>query len=284
MSIIFYDDDYNEWTCQPCNRNFISRAAIDQHLEKSNVHDWCAACEREFPSQQALRNHRMDKHFFCDPCGILFSSRRALDDHDVEEHFLCRPCGRSFMNQNNLQQHMDSSVHKPKAMVCPMRGHGCSARFVSMSAAFLHCEQGRCPSGVTRQIMDRYIAERDRSGIITDPRRMLEGAGGEQRYPYTSEPTYSATERAWNGSAFECYFCHRTWPLLRSLNSHLGSGVHTQTQGLYHCPPQGCQATFSRFSALVQHIEHGGCGIRRFQYVERAIQGITSGMRSITAA
>jgi transcription elongation factor Elf1 len=377
MSVIYYDDYHNDWTCQPCDRHFVSRTAIDQHLEQSNAHDWCADCEEDFPSWRALRNHRVDEHFLCDPCDIRFSSQddlddhrgyehfscslcgifvsseralddhnadehffcrqceipflsqralddhnadehfpchqcdilfwspraleehnikehfpchrcdillwsqNALDDHDVDKHFLCRPCGRFFMNRNNLQQHMDSSVHKPKVIVCPMRG--CSAAFVSVSAALLHCEQGKCPSGVTRRMIDRLVAEADRNGIITDPRRMLEDSGGDQRYPYAPEPTYSATERAWNGSAFECYFCHRTWPRLQSLNSHLGSGVHSETRGLYHCPPQGCEATFSKLSALVQHIEHGSCGVRRFQYVNRAIEGFTSGMRSITA-
>jgi hypothetical protein len=282
MFVISYDSYYQDWTCCPCNRTFNDRYSLDQHFLKSSLHDWCSRCERDFNSAEQLRNHLVKVHFFCDPCNTFHRSKSALDEHYIEFHFLCQPCGRFFGNRNNLNQHLASAVHKPKSFRCPMAG--CSAAFVSTSAAILHCEQGRCPSGITRQQIDRLISQWDRNGMITDPSRMLEGPSGRRGYPYEPEPTYTATEKAWNGEAYECYFCHRTWPRLNSLQAHLSSGMHSATQGMYHCPPNGCQAKFAKLSALVQHIEHGSCGVRRFQYVDRAIQSLTSGMRALTAA
>lgn len=40
---------------------------------------------------------------------------------------------------------------------------------------------------------------------------------------WTGSAQYEASDRAWNGAAYECYLCHRAFNLLAGLNQHLNS-------------------------------------------------------------
>jgi hypothetical protein len=158
---------------------------------------------------------------------------------------------------------------------------GCNAGFVSLSALIAHAEAGRCPSGVTRRDIDQLVVRADRDGYITD-RRRITGPDGQASYPFDNVRRNIATNRAWNGSSFECYLCHRLFRELKDLNLHLGSPAHTGSR-IYHCPPGGCQATFTTLSALVRHIEDDKCGVKRFASVQRAIQSTVDKFAQIKA-
>lgn len=161
-------------------------------------------------------------------------------------------------------QHLNSSTHRPKDVPCP----GCEETFVSRSAMVHHLEYGKCPSGVNRRIVDNAIRQYDRNNVITNPARLL--TGGDP-----SDNTYTATRRAWNGSAFECYFCHSEFRTLPSLNQHLASPRH-QTKN-YICPLNTCRQTFKTLSGLCQHIESEKCGVLRFKGVRRAMDKVLGG-------
>lgn len=146
----------------------------------------------------------------------------------------------------------------------------CSAGFVSLSALISHAESGKCASGVTRRDIDRSVVAADINGVITEHRRIM-GSGGSQVYPFDQDAKYQATELAWNSRAYECYISQRTFHQLGDLNAHLASPVHTGAK-IYRCPPRGCSKIFSALSSLMRHIEDESCGVRRFRYVEKAIQ------------
>ena len=94
---------------------------------------------------------------------------------------------------------------------------------------------------------------------------------------------YVATERSWNGSAYECVLCHRAYARLPDLNRHLASAAHDEK--LFRCPraSDGCGPRFGTVSALVQHVETGSCGVRRFQrQLAGVMDELTNGMRLLT--
>jgi hypothetical protein len=117
-------------------------------------------------------------------------------------------------------------------MKCPF----CPNRFATLGAVTLHLETGRCPSGITKLKLDKYITSHDAGNVITIPGRMIGNGNG-----YGEVETY-ATERSWNGYAYGCYFCDKTCGTLQGLNR------------------PSCGFTHRNLSGLVQHIESRSCG------------------------
>jgi hypothetical protein len=153
---------------------------------------------------------------------------------------------------------MHSKTHS--SMDCPF----CKGRFATASAVIIHLESGRCSSGWDRQKINEAIRKLDRNNIITNANRMI-----------TYETTETiATDRAWNGYNYECYFCTREFNTLRALNQHLKSPAHEQN--MYRCPKSGCGKNYKLLSGLVQHVESESCGLMRFSQVQHlALNGIS---------
>lgn len=141
----------------------------------------------------------------------------------------------------------------------------------------LHLESGSCRSGVNRRVVDTFVREYDRNNVITNPARLL--TGGDSN----SDITYIATEASWNGSSYECYFCHSSFRSLTSLNQHLASPRH-QTRN-YYCHFASCRQQFTTLSGLCQHVESERCGVAKFSQVRRAIDRVLEGVqrRMLTA-
>ncbi|KDQ53522.1 hypothetical protein JAAARDRAFT_61237 [Jaapia argillacea MUCL 33604] len=281
--------------CTSCDRSFVSQHALEQHLEASPNHNYCSKCERDFNSWNALRTHYINSpiHYFCRGCDDDFDDDDELDDHIEENHwycgncekffeselglrehyrqspahFYCPSCDKHFQNDNNLQQHLRSAIHVGRPFNCP--GSGCGKSFPSIAALTLHLESGTCPSGITRKKLDKRVAEFDRQGLITDRLRITSES------PYQVTDTY-ATDAAWNGSAYECYFCARGFRTLFALNQHLKSPVHESAN--YRCPH--CQVQFGTLSGLVQHIESGECGVMKFGSTKRVVDELTTGLQN----
>ncbi|KAL1737251.1 hypothetical protein EV714DRAFT_241157 [Schizophyllum commune] len=282
--------------CERCDRFFTSNRALDQHEEDSPHHNICDDCNVDFPTWLGLKEHYVQsrKHAYCQYCDEHFQDRYDLEDHYIEDHFYCRKCRRVFVNdrglqehyrqsdahhyctscqrdfqsESNLQSHLNSSIHRPRNVVCPFRG--CGQAFISLSALALHCESGRCPSGVDRRTVDRLVRTIDRNNYITDPSRMI--TGGDQERTVRN----IATERSWNGYAYECYLCNRMYSTLHGLNQHLSSSYHADK--VYKCPMKGCSHRSATVSALFQHVESGSCGARRFTAIEGVMDNLVNGM------
>ena len=129
----------------------------------------------------------------CSRCEIIFTNEYGLQEHYRQSnfHYYCSPCKRLFQSESNLKsvyqyhrkfiytiftdrlplQHLNSSVHRPKDVVCPFKG--CGKKFVSRSALILHLEEGACRSGVNHTTINRYVCQYDTNNIITDPSCLL---------------------------------------------------------------------------------------------------------------
>jgi Zinc-finger of C2H2 type len=149
---------------------------------------------------------------------------------------------------------------------------------VSRSALVSHFEAGTCPSGLTREQLNRIVTRMDRNNVITNPARLIKGPDGYA--PATVTKTW-ATDRSWNGDAYECFLCNKTFNTLHALNAHLQSPRHQEK--IYRCPNRtSCGMEFQVLSSLTQHVESGKCGVNRFKDVQNALDSLVSGVRRLT--
>ncbi|OAX41879.1 hypothetical protein K503DRAFT_767274 [Rhizopogon vinicolor AM-OR11-026] len=137
----------------------------------------------------------------------------------------------------------------------------CPKRFKVPSSIAQHIESGVCHKSSRAQVTAAAHALKFVPTISIS--RRIEG-----RTPRVV--TYYATERAFNGTAYECYLCHRTFRTLRALNTHVSSPVHNANE--FRCPK--CKRKFKLISGFMQHIEREACGIARFQAVGDLTKGL----------
>jgi hypothetical protein len=169
---------------------------------------------------------------------------------------------------------MNSKLHRGKNVKCPF----CNVGFVTASGASHHLETGACPEAGkwNRETIHRAIRSLDPQGVITK----------KQIGWHTEENTqYSATDAAYNGRYWVCYFCKKTFNMRRSLDAHLNSPVHQEK--FYHCLNKrgGCQKEFTSLAGLFNHLESESCGYTRFenvQNVHRQLNEAVRGRRTIT--
>ena len=87
-----------------------------------------------------------------------------------------------------------------------------------MSATGLshHLESGSCTHrpDINRDSLYKLVRLKDQDGIIS--KKLIGWRGSTE---------YEATDRAWNGYAWECYFCHRDFTTKGGLDQHLNSPI-----------------------------------------------------------
>lgn len=133
-----------------------------------------------------------------------------------------------------------SSVHNARTFICPFKG--CSRSFISSSDLALHCELGTCTSGITRSGINQLVVRYDRQNIVTNPAWMIAGPSHNAYQPQVIDTW--ATQESWNGYAWECVLCHKTFGSITALNAHLKSPAHAKK--IYRCPAvfSGCNMEF----------------------------------------
>ncbi|KAI6090150.1 hypothetical protein F4821DRAFT_256299 [Hypoxylon rubiginosum] len=232
------------WRCRTCNRQFKTWRARDQHVD-------------------ALDHDPLD--FECHICYDIFPDDEERRDHEVEDHHYCVDCDRHFQNLNNIKMHLNSRTHRGQNIACPF----CKNGFTTATGLAHHLEGGGCSRApfLNRDEVYKVVRQKDPSGLIS---KKLIGWDGS--------PTYKATAMAWNGSAYECYFCHREFRQINSLDQHLSSPAHQQA--LYHCPNRhGCGKEFKTLASIMNHLESESCSFTRFETVQRTVNDIMSGNR-----
>ncbi|KAL0952040.1 hypothetical protein HGRIS_008682 [Hohenbuehelia grisea] len=258
--------------CDTCDRDFSTWNGLHQHWTQSQRHSYCRRCQSHFDDDEDLWDHYHDAHHFCSKCNQFFENEYGLTEHyrQSDNHHYCVECQREFSGESNLRSHMNSSRHRAQTFQCP--GRGCEQAFVSTSALILHLEAGYCPGGFDRPTVNRLVKQYDRNHVITDPARLI-------GYDST-ETTYTANGRAWNGSMYECYLCHGEYRTLASLNQHLASPRHQSK--IYICPLESCRVRFNTLSALCQHVESEKCGVSKFKQVQNVMDNVVSRMGRLT--
>ncbi|KAF9513509.1 hypothetical protein BS47DRAFT_1372502 [Hydnum rufescens UP504] len=233
----------NHYVCQDCDIDFPAWHRLESHYIQSPRHHYCQYCNEHFDDKFDHEEHNDDRHWWCRPCNAFFNrgGEVGLREHNRQTHAdrWCIPCKRLFASPSNLFAHQRSATHVKADIKCPMRG--CGLTFVSVSAMTLHLEQGACVSGINRSIVNSRIVALDRNNVITNPARLIGGPAGTPTVAQST--TYRATERSYNGRAYECYLCNKEFNTLPALNAHLNSPRHQDK--IYRCPKSNCRKEFS---------------------------------------
>ena len=279
--------------CKNCSKDFSTWTGLKEHWVQSPRHPYCQPCDEHFDDFSKLEDHYEDSHYYCSRCERLFTNDHGLQQHYRQSsfHHYCSTCERDFPSKSSLKsvryhckvicvvftdqpplQHLNSSVHRPKDVVCPFRG--CDRTFVSRSALVLHLEEGACPSGIDRATLNRYVRQYDKNNIITDPSYLLTSGTD------SDNTKYYATESSWNGRGYECHLCHSSYPSLASLNQHLASPIHQDK--IYNCPASSCRSRFTTLSALCQHIESEKCGVSKSKAVQHIMDRLLGQIGRLT--
>ncbi|KLU85573.1 hypothetical protein MAPG_04596 [Magnaporthiopsis poae ATCC 64411] len=228
----------------------------------------CWDCGKYFRSGWgAVNNHQFSTSCAeCRWCSDKFDSPRDRLEHEILDHAYCGDCDREFRNVNNARMHLHSRAHGADSIECPL----CSKRYTAAAGVVSHLEAGGCPNArhLSRDALYRFVRSRDPHGIIS---KRLIGWHGESQF--------EATDRTWNGYGYECYFCHREFNKLHSLNQHLSSPAHQQAY--YHCPKSSCRSEFRTLASFVNHLESESCGYMRFSEVQNQAAQMIRGGRLI---
>ncbi|KAI8631287.1 hypothetical protein F5Y19DRAFT_25785 [Xylariaceae sp. FL1651] len=260
------------WHCD-CGKVFGSRHARYQHMNALGhclPTRGCDRCQAMFTNRSDAVSHMNFFNHWRHECSLCTHTRSTKDDirqHEVEAHYYCSECGREFQSLNNIKMHLNSRIHRGTNLDCPF----CKGSYTTAAGLAHHLESGSCPNApnLNRDELYKAIRSRDPSGVIT---KKLIGWQGSTHY--------EATTQTWNGYYYECYFCHRQFNTLPSLNQHLQSPIHQQK--LYHCPNRaGCGKEFTSLAGVSNHLESESCGFMRFESVQSNFQGIMGGNRLI---
>ncbi|EED21400.1 zinc finger protein, putative [Talaromyces stipitatus ATCC 10500] len=241
---------YDDYECETCYRTFGSQHAASQHMNA--LDHWaprysCETCPKQFFSESAAQKHMTATGHF--------------------ENY-CKDCKRKFINENNLRMHLNSKIHRGSQIPCPF----CKVNYTSASGLTHHLERGACQNApfLNREKILQIVRRQDPNGIIT--KKQIEW--------YKEQTTvYEVTSQAYNGSAWECYLCHREFNARQHLTQHLNSPVHKQQ--VYHCPNFKCPKEFVTLAALFNHLESETCAYMKFQSVQKHVHDIVTGRKMI---
>ncbi|RDA82927.1 hypothetical protein CP532_6057 [Ophiocordyceps camponoti-leonardi (nom. inval.)] len=263
--------------CGTCGKAFPRGLQARNNHCSSTGHSWpryeCDVCHRYFRTEAACFQHMNDtshwnRTFYdCAVCDDRFDSDSELTEHHHYEHNYCSDCERHFQSFNNLKMHLRSRQHVGTNMACPF----CSRPFATATGVTHHLESGSCPraSGLNRDEIYRLVRSKDPHGYISN--NLLE---------WTGSYGYEATERCYNGFAYECYLCNREFDRLGSLTQHLNSPIHQMA--LYHCPNPSCRQEFKSLAGIINHFESESCGVTRFDRIQNQVDGLLRGGRLLT--
>ncbi|KAJ3329316.1 hypothetical protein HDU76_008157 [Blyttiomyces sp. JEL0837] len=203
---------------------------------------------------------------------LSYYASEDLTSHLSNIHNYCFTCGRSFGSSRSLQQHLESEVHKPRIINCPL----CSNQFRSLSAVAAHVESGGCPNGgrFNRNTVSDAIRrwEQQSGAPNTFTNKLLENGGNSNNNSNNNIDLDDCYNRY--SGYYDCPLCHRTgFQNKNNLREHLNSSRHGSN--LYHC--SACPRQFVSLSALLKHLELTQCGRQR----SNDIASLLGGMRYI---
>ncbi|KFA80211.1 hypothetical protein S40288_09890 [Stachybotrys chartarum IBT 40288] len=206
----------------------------------------CGTCWREFPAGWNSREQHL-----------------KAKGHQAPP-FECNCCDRYFGGQHAVEQHMNALGHwvDEDYYECD----DCSETFPDEQELHDH-ENGMLHNSTAQPC----LRSRDPNSFLT--KKLL---------TMSNEGNYEATESAFNTweNAYECYFCHRRFERIGSLNQHLNSPAHKEN--LYHCPNSRCGKDFGTLAAVVNHWESESCGFLGFEAVQETTKRIIDPRRMIS--
>ncbi|KAF9522012.1 hypothetical protein CPB83DRAFT_865076 [Crepidotus variabilis] len=208
----------------------------------------CKSCDVSFTSQLALGSHlRSPRHAGRNPSAARKSSgiKQKSGIVKASKHHECSDCSRDFKSHSALKQHQASPIHDGRNFKCPF----CNRKYKSPSAVALHLESGY------HKIITRHHVTSAVHAMNIIPNLSIKRITGTLSPPTVR--TYIASAASFDGTAYKCYLCPKTFRTLSALNGHLNSPAHDDDE--FRCPK--CKRTFKLISGFVQHLESRCCGL-----------------------
>jgi len=240
----------NRFVCEVCNVSFLSSTALGSHMNSPRHAD-------DYDSDSDD-----DDDPYCYRCKLQFTNMIALSQHLFEssKHNWCFECSRDFKSKSALANHQRSLAHHGRDFKCPF----CKRMFKSPSGIAMHIE-----SGCHKFTRHHVTAAVQRMKII--PNISIKRIMGPVQPP-TTVRTYIATEASFNGSAYACYLCRKSFRTLSALNGHLNSPAHDDDE--FRCPK--CKNKFKLISGFVQHLESHSCGLAKTTRINNYFNDLTA--------
>jgi len=238
----------NLFVCEPCDISFLSSIALKSHMDSHADH-------YDDSDSDDDNNH------CCNGCKLQFTDMTALNQHlsDPSKHHWCFECSRDFASKTALSKHQKSLAHRARDFKCPL----CKGMFKSPSGIAMHIESG-CHEFTRHHV----TAAVQRMEIIPDI--SIKQITGPVQHPTVC--AYVATAAAFDGSAYGCYLCRKSFRTLSALNGHLNSPAHDDDE--FRCPK--CKTEFKLISGFVQHLESRACGLAKTTQIDNYFNDLTA--------
>lgn len=127
--------------CNFCGQMFVSKVALQEHIEMQEKRFQCDECGKRFVKLWALELHQIshsnEKKFKCDKCPITFKHKRTLSEHrrTHEGHTNeCDICGKQFTLLETFKKHKQRVHSNQRNYACDM----CPKMFKSSSNLTSH--------------------------------------------------------------------------------------------------------------------------------------------------
>ncbi|KAF9546885.1 hypothetical protein CPC08DRAFT_823720 [Agrocybe pediades] len=294
-------------SCNVCQSQFISLAELEKHLNavhhtidpaivetghlafkqgssssSSNTRGTsvpnlkCGICGKVFKQEGALKSHaasRAKAHMIwkCDkkPCTEAFFTGAALDKHKRKKHASTNtaPQAQRASNEVNIRTPVTPTPpasafqHAEGPFECVL----CAGTFELPSAVAHHLESG-CHEHLNRHHVTVAV-----KSLKVIP-QITVAPIDQQVLPPPPLIVHTATPSSWDGSAFKCFLCPKTFESLVRLEAHLNSPAHDAKE--FKCPK--CKKKFILISALVQHLESLACGLTQSEEIVGFYSGLVA--------
>lgn len=235
----------------------------------------CRHCGDSFHDEESLHKHRIATgHCYCAECEEVFATPFALKAHlKVHMHaseFRCCDCDVGFDGIDALNAHMKKKVHRPmtkkKPHVCPhcRKGFMTTKRLNDHTKA-KHAVGNKEPfsksptSGPTTKntpaqaasVPSVRLKRKIPCSACNRKFKTDKGLREHKECKHHNRPVVPLTS---------CTECNKTFKSKISLKDHMNSPKHKPLMKL-SCPfGKKCSTQFTQISALISHLESGGCG------------------------
>jgi len=254
----------NPFICEECDVSFLSFMALQSHLNSpKHSYDYPSSeddSDAEESSDEDVSDAESDDDPYCSGCKRQFTDMTALNQHLAysSKHNWCFDCSRDFQSDTSLEQHRNSLAHRERDFKCPF----CESMFKSPSGIALHIESG------CHKLTRHHVTAAVRSMKIV-PNISIKRITG--RVVPSTVRTYIASEASFNGTAYDCFLCHKKFKTLPGLNGHLNSPAHDDDE--FRCPK--CKSEFKLISGFVQHLESRSCGLAKTTQIDNYFNDLT---------
>jgi hypothetical protein len=225
--------------CAPCNRVFVNDKSYNDHITTSTKHTLnCVLCPHSVPiitpnSLEIYSNHLRDAHKCCIPCGRHFVDDVAYNNHmetSKQHTWHCPHCSVISKTAEKQRDHL-REVHAYCAL--------CKRSFIDEKALTAHRENS------SRHIDEFRCVECDREFASL---RALED--------HFKDKVHQKVERIVVCDNY-CVLCERQFVNEQAYEMHMNSTKHKPLCEELSC--KHCKTTFTAVSAMLQHMESGGC-------------------------